>query len=90
MRQTEMIDDARKKILYGQRKKKDRVKKAAHAEEYSNSEMSSGDEFLEEPMTHMGIKTVKISAEENSASSQEIDVLQKRVTRLGKELTSAR
>ena len=90
MRQTEMIDDARKKILHGQQKKKDRVKKFAHAKEYSNSEMSSDDQFLEESMNHMRIKTVKRSAEENSTLSQEIEVLQKSVTRLEKELTSAR
>ena len=90
MRQTEMINDARKKILHGQQKKKDRVKKAAHAEKYLNSKMSSDDNFLEKSVTHVTIKTIKRSAEENSASSQETEVLRKRVTRLEKVLTSTK
>ena len=46
-----------------------RLKKVAHAEEYSNSEISD-DEFFEESMPHIKIKTVKRSAEESSAFSR--------------------
>lgn len=62
-----------------------------YAEEtYASSEMSSDDEFLEKSVTHLRIKTVNESVEENRVLSQEIALLQGKVRELENELRLAK